>query len=47
MQMLQAASLYFQSEPWSTDKMGHILLDVAGTSLEILSDSLPEKREDG
>ena len=47
MQMLQAASLYFQCAPWPSDKMRQVLWNVAETSLEILSDSLPEGWEDG
>ena len=47
MQMLQAASLYFQSDPWSADKMWQVLWNVAETSLEILSGSLPEEWKDG
>lgn len=40
-QMLQAASLYFQSEPWSIDDMARILRETASTSIEIMFDSLP------
>ncbi len=42
-QMLQAASLYFQSEPWARKDMSEILWEVALTSLDVLSDSLPEE----
>ncbi len=34
---LQAASLYFQCTPWSPKIMERIMLDIAETSLEILS----------
>lgn len=37
MQMLQAASLYFQSDSWTAGDMAEILWDIASTSLEILS----------
>ncbi len=47
MQMLQAASLYFQGEPWAADDMARILWDVAAISLKALSDSLPGDRKDG
>ena len=49
-QMLQAASLYFQSDSWSTDDMAWIMREIALTSLDVLSDSLPdalENRTDG
>ena len=39
-QMLQAASLYFQSDSWSANKMAGILWDVALTSLDVLADEL-------
>ena len=42
-QMLQAASFFFQSEPWTAVDMADALWDVAMTSLEVLSDSLPKK----
>ena len=45
MQMLQAASLYFQSDSWSTDDMAWIMWEIALTSLEVLSDSLPDSPE--
>ena len=45
MQMLQAASLYFQSDSWSTDDMAWIMWEVALTSLELLSESLPDAPE--
>ena len=41
MQMLQAASLYFQSAPWAAKDMAEILMEVAMTSIDVLSDSLP------
>lgn len=41
MQMLQSASLYFQSDSWSTKDMAEILMEVALTSIDVLSDSLP------
>ena len=37
MQMLQAASLYFQSDSWAAGDMAEILWDIASTSLDILS----------
>ncbi len=40
MQMLQAASLYFQSDSWSAGDMAEILWEIALTSLEILSGDL-------
>lgn len=40
MQMLQAASLYFQSDSWTAGDMAEILWDTASTSLEILSGEL-------
>ena len=40
MQMLQAASLYFQSDSWTAGDMAEILWDIASTSLEILSGEL-------
>lgn len=39
-QMLQAASLYFQSERWTANKMAEILWSVASTSLEVLAGDL-------
>ena len=42
-QMLQAASLYFQSDKWSSSSMAKILLEIASTSLNVLSESLPTK----
>ena len=45
MQMLQAASLYFQSDSWSTDDLAWIMWEIALTSLEVLSDSLPATLE--
>ena len=41
-QMLQAASLYFQADPWTARDMAEILLEIAHTSLEVLSDALVE-----
>ena len=43
MQMLQAASLYFQSDPWPANSMAEILWDIVSTSIEVLSDVLPNK----
>lgn len=43
--MLQAASLYFQSDPWSANDMARIMWDIASTSMVVLSDSLPSARE--
>ena len=47
MQMLQAASLYFQSDPWVPHDMMVIMWEIAMTSLEILSESdmLPSTEE--
>ena len=39
-QMLQAASLYFRSDPWPPHEMATVLWDVALTSLEVLADEL-------
>ncbi len=39
-QMLQAASLYFQSDSWSAGVMAEILWEIALTSLDILSGDL-------
>ncbi len=39
-QMLQAASLYFQSDSWSAGDMAEILWEIALTSLDILSGAL-------
>ncbi len=44
-QMLQAASLYFQSEPWTAEDMADALWNVAMTSLDVLSESLPIKED--
>ncbi len=41
-QMLQAASLYFQADPWYANEMAIILWEVACTSIEILFDDLAE-----
>ena len=43
MQMLQAASLYFQSESWSINSMAEIMWDIVLTSLDVLADSLPNR----
>ena len=40
LQMLQAASLYFQAEPWKMEDMTRIMWSIIGTSLEVLSDEL-------
>ena len=40
-QMLQAASLYFLSNPWTAEAMAKVLWDVATTSLKVLSGTLP------
>lgn len=42
-QMLQAASLYFQAEPWSAGDMVKVLWSVALTSIDILGDNLMER----
>ncbi len=42
LQMLQAASLYFQAESWAAEDMAEILWDVVLVSIEELSASLPE-----
>ena len=39
-QMLQAASLYFQSDSWTVGDMAEILWDIASTSMDVLSGSL-------
>lgn len=39
-QMLQVASLYFQANPWSAKAMAEVLLEIAQTSIEVLSDDL-------
>ena len=44
LQMLQAASFYFQTHPWPAKDMASVLWDVALTSLNVLSESLPESR---
>ena len=41
-QMLQVPSLYFQCPPWTTRSMLTIMWDVAVTSLEVLSESIPQ-----
>ena len=41
-QMLQIPSLYFQCPPWTTQSMQKIMWDVAVTSLEVLSESIPQ-----
>ena len=46
-QMLQAASLYFQSAPWSVKDMAVILWDVALTSLKVLADELETANGEG
>ena len=46
-QMLQAASLYFQSASWSVDDMAAILWDVALTSLDVLADELEMANGEG
>ena len=38
--MLQAASLYFQAEPWKMEDMTRIMWSIIGRSLEVLSDEL-------
>ena len=41
-QMLQAASLYFQADPWPADKMKEVLWEIAVTSICVLSSDLEE-----
>ena len=41
-QMLQVPSLYFQCPPLTTESMLTIMWDVAVTSLEVLSESIPQ-----
>ena len=41
-QMLQAASLYFQSDPWPAKDMAEIMWEIALTSLDVLEESLPD-----
>lgn len=43
LQILQAASLYFQSDSWKAEDMWKIMWDVSLTSLKVLSNSLPWK----
>lgn len=40
LQMLQAASLYFQAESWKMEDMTNIMWSIIGTSLEVLSDEI-------
>ena len=40
MQMLQAASLYFQSDSWAAGDMAEILWEIALTSIDVLSGDL-------
>ena len=42
-QMLQAASLYFQAEPWAPADMAEIMWDIALTSLEVLLEELVDE----
>lgn len=42
-QMLQVASLYFQSDPWSANDMAKNMWQVVETSMEVLVNSLPNK----
>ena len=44
-QMLQAASLYFQANPWRPSDMARILWEIASTSLDVIRDSLPEQAQ--
>ena len=44
-QMLQAASLYFKDDSWSVKDMAGIMWEIAATSIEVLSDSLPRGNE--
>jgi hypothetical protein len=39
--MLQAASIYAQSEEWAREDIGGIMVVVAETSLSVLSEELP------
>ena len=41
-QMLQAASLYFQADPWPAQRMAEILWDIALISLDVLFDDLED-----
>jgi type II restriction enzyme len=41
LQMLQVASLYFQCPSWTLGDMSAIMYEIAQTSLDVLSDSLP------
>ena len=43
LQMLQAASLYFQSDPWPANDMAEIMWETLSTSIEVLSHSLPDE----
>lgn len=40
-QMLQAASLYFQADPWTTSDMLQVLWEISITSLDVLWNDLP------
>lgn len=44
-QMLQAASLYFQSDSWLADDMVYILREIATMSIKIIFDSLSDGEE--
>ncbi len=41
-QMLQAASLYFQADPWPAVDMAEILWDIAQTSINVLREDLED-----
>jgi len=38
--MLQAASLYFQTNPWSLEEMVKVMWEVISISLQVLQDDL-------
>lgn len=42
-QILQAASFYFQNDPWKFQDMEKIMWEIALTSLDVLSDSLSDQ----
>ena len=44
-QMLQAPSLYFQSDAWSAIDMAATMREIAAISIEVLSNHLPRGRE--
>lgn len=43
--MLQVASLYFQAKPWEAKEMAEVMLNVARTSLNVLSADLDQRAQ--